>query len=238
MDLTSVGDYLSGKSFSNALKLRVSAAESKIPYRMEAIESLVQNKDIIHFGCADHIEIIEFKIKKNLWFHKRLLSCANKCIGIDNNQQAVEFLKNNLNIPDVYLLDVDQDEIPPEILAGHYDFLVLGEIIEHVDNPVSFLQVVHHKFKDMVDTMIITAPNAFCWNNFKNVFKQTELVNSDHRFWFTPYTLSKVIHQAGYHDINFHLVENYRRDKPSKIKDLLFRRFPSFRDTVLVYARF
>jgi hypothetical protein len=238
MDLTSVGEYLVGKSFSNSLKVPIAQAERTIPYRMECIERIVEKKDVIHFGCADHVEIIQYKIDRNLWFHKRLMSCANKCIGIDNNPQAVDFLKSKLHIPDVYCFDIEKNDVPSEILAGHYDYLILGEIIEHVDNPVQFLQILHCKFAGFVDNIIITAPNAFSWNNFKYVFKHMELINSDHRFWFTPYTLSKVLFRAGYHEANFQLVENYRREKLPIIKKILFCRFPSFRDTVLIKAKF
>jgi len=238
MNLTSISEYLAGSAFSNGLRVQISGAESMIPYRMEVIERIVEKKDIIHFGCADHIEIIEAKIAKNIWFHKRLLSCANKCIGIDNNKSAVDFLKSKLSIPDLYCLNIDKEEIPSEITGRHYEFLILGEIIEHVDNPVMFLNTVHNKFKNHADRIIITTPNAFRWNNFKNAFKQVEIINSDHRYWFTPYTLSKVLYQAGYNEIDFQLVENFRPEKSSILKNSLFCRFPSFRDTILIQAKF
>ena len=238
MDLTTVGEYLAGKSFSNSLKVAIAQPEKAIPYRMEYIERMAEKKNVIHFGCADHVEIIRYKIDRNLWFHKRLMSCTNTCIGIDNNSQAINFLKSELHIPDVYCFDIEKNEIPTEILARHYEYLILGEIIEHVDNPVWFLQILHRKFAGIVDHIIITAPNAFSWNNFKHVFKHVEQINSDHRFWFTPYTLSKVLYQAGYHEADFQLVENYRREKLPVIKKMLFCRFPSFRDTVLIKASF
>jgi hypothetical protein len=238
MDLASVGDHLAGKTFSNSLRLKISGVETSVPYRMELIEQLVNKLDIIHFGCADHIEVIEYKIERNLWFHKRLMSSARTCTGIDNDPRAVEFLRTKLKIPGVYLVDIEEQEIPDEIRSGHYEYLILGEIIEHIDNPVRFLQTIHNKFDGIVNKIIITAPNAFSWNNFKHVFKHVEVINSDHRFWFTPYTLSKVLYRAGFREMNFQMVENYRRDKTSWLKDYIFRRFPSFRDTVLIRAVF
>jgi hypothetical protein len=238
MDLTSIGEYLAGKVFSNSLNVKISGIARSIPLRMETIENIVHMKNVIHFGCADHLEIIEEKISKNIWFHSRLLSCTNKCIGIDNNIKAVDYLLTKLHIRDVYCLDIDHEEIPTDIVGEHYDYLIMGEIIEHVDNPVSFLNTIHTKFKNNVDSIIITAPNAFRWNNIRNAFRNKELINSDHRYWFSPYTLSKVIYQSGFQDINLYLVENFKSGKYAFIKSYLFRHFPAIRDTVLIEAKF
>ncbi len=238
MDLTSIGEYLTGAAFSHSLKLRISSAESSIPFRMETIEHIVEKKNTIHFGCADHIDIIETKIAKNIWFHKRLLACTRRCIGIDINKDAVDFMVSKLHIGEVYCMDIEREEIPPDITAGHFEYLIMGEIIEHIDNPVQFLKTVHAKFGTCAERIIVTAPNAFRWNNFRNVLKNQELINSDHRYWFSPYTLSKVMNRAGFQHIDFQLVENNKPGKYAMIRKSLFRLFPAFRDTILLQADF
>jgi hypothetical protein len=44
----------------------------------------------------------------------------------------------------------------------------------------------------------LTAPNP--WNRTSKKFlkKNIEIINTDHKYWFTPYTLSKILYEAGY----------------------------------------
>jgi 2-polyprenyl-3-methyl-5-hydroxy-6-metoxy-1,4-benzoquinol methylase len=237
MDFSTVKGYLNGTDFSNSLKVKVSKRESNVPYRMEVIQKIVKDKDVIHFGCADHIEVIDFKIKKNIWLHKLIADVAKKVTGIDINKEAVEYLTNNLKIPGIYCLNIEEQALPLELTGNKSDFLVMGEIIEHIDNPVQFLSSVRNKFSGIATEILVTAPNALRWLNFKYAFKHTELINSDHRFWFTPYTLGKILARAGYHDISFQFVENSRPDKFSPRKYFIYRYYPSFRDTVLIRAK-
>lgn len=238
MRLTSINDYISGKKFSNSLKVKISQPEKEILYRMEFIEDLVKKTEIIHLGFADHIEVIEKKIEKNIWFHSRLLQCASRCVGIDINKTATDFVRSKLNINDVYSIDISREELPAAITNSHYRYLILGELIEHIDNPVLFLELIRNKFKNLVDEIVITAPNALRWNNLKFVFKQTELINSDHRYWFTPYTLSKILFQAGYNDMEFYMVESFKPEKHSFFKSFLYQKYPGLRNTIIIKARF
>lgn len=44
---------------------------------------------------------------------------------------------------------------------------------------------------------IITVPNAFSFLRDKKFASRVECINSDHRFWFTHYTISKIMYMAG-----------------------------------------
>ncbi len=237
MDFSYVKGYLNGTDFSNSLKVKIAKRESDVPYRMEVIQNIVEGKDVIHFGCADHIEIIDTKIKKNIWLHKLIMNAARSVKGIDINKEAVDYLTKSLKIPGIFCINIEEQPLPQEIADSKFDFLVMGEIIEHIDNPVQFLNSVRNKFSDIAGEIIITAPNALRWLNFKNAFRHSELINSDHRFWFTPYTLGKILTRAGYHNINFQFVENSRPDRFSPRKYIIYRYYPSFRDTVLIRAK-
>ena len=73
-----------------------------------------------------------------------------------------------------------------------------GEIIEHLDNPVNFLKAFKEKYGNNVERFIITVPSIYNTHQFTNMMNYKEIINSDHRFWFTPYTISKVLASAGY----------------------------------------
>ena len=43
---------------------------------------------------------------------------------------------------------------------------------------------------------IITVPNAFCFLKTSVYQEGIEFINSDHRYWFTPYTIAKIMIEA------------------------------------------
>lgn len=233
-----INAYLKGDKFSNALAVKISTREISIPLRMDYIEELVYNKNIIHLGCADHIPLIKQKIQKNTWFHKRLVESTNKCLGIDISREGVEYIQKELGYSDVIQCDILTDEIPPQLKEYHWDFIIMGEIVEHIDNPVEFLHQTKLRYAQFIDRIIISVPNASKIGNFKRVFRDLELINSDHRYWFTPYTLAKVASRAGLTIESFQFCQGHKIPRHYVISKFLAKRYPGFRDTLVMVLRF
>ena len=188
--------YLSGLYFSNGLTVKISQSGESLSDRFNILEYLCKSKDIIHLGCVDHLPLIEKKISDNIWLHARLCACAHRCLGIDINSEGVEHLKNKLAYSDIIYADITKDNIP-DITDSQWDYLVMGEILEHVDDPCTFLTAIHEKYSKNISRMIITVPNAFSLQNILHIFSHEECINTDHRYWFTPYTLAKITTRAG-----------------------------------------
>jgi len=236
---TNVYPYLDGKEFSSGLHIPISLPEKSLKYRIELIEEKVQDKNIIHLGCADHIDLIENKLKENLWLHKRLTIASNKCLGIDINANAINYIKKKLNYENVLCDDITQEI--PEILTDNWDYIVLGEILEHINNPVTFLKQINDKYNQNIKKAIVTVPNAFCWNNFKNVRKHKEVINTDHRYWFTPYTLGKIMHLAGMKLIEIDYCESTNWSTLWKLANyrhyMRLKKYPAFRSTIVAVCQ-
>jgi hypothetical protein len=58
---------------------------------------------------------------------------------------------------------------------------VAGETLEHIDNPVLFLKTLRELYKENIDYLLISVPNAFAIKNFVSVFNHLEFINTDHR---------------------------------------------------------
>lgn len=244
-----ISSYLEGNIFSNNLEIKISKSEDEIISRFKFIEEICKNKKIIHLGCCDHIPLIESKIQNNTWLHQRIYNVAEKCIGIDINKEALEYLKQNLNYKDVFCADISEGSF---LLNNEltWDYLVLGEILEHVDNPIAFLKDIHKKSGGKIKQIIITVPNAFAYYNFKSVKKHVEVINTDHRFWFTPYTLAKVLTNSGYKIDNFYFAQEISKKTGIRAKlkvlpfikrKIIYRKLsknPGFRDTLIMVASF
>jgi len=162
--------------------------------------ALTEKKSCIHIGCCDHVPLIKSKIRNGQWLHGLLEENCTDVLGIDISQDAVNYVNDEqLSKQKVYCADVTASDFVDKIPSKRYDFVLLGEIVEHVDNPVLFLKLLKENMKQygFDGQYIITVPNAFCFMRNPIYSQGKECINTDHRYWFTPFTIAKVMMQAG-----------------------------------------
>ena len=202
---------------------------------MSWLEALCRNKKVIHAGCVDHnIDTIERKRKNGLWLHERLVRSAALCLGVDTRRQGILYLKEEFGDLNAVNCDLEKDECP-EIMRDQWDYLLIPEVLEHVDNPVAFLKAIREKFMGRVTRLVVTIPNAFRLINFREALRNCECINSDHRYWFTPYTLSKVLVRAGYHVDTLLFLEDsvyQRRGLRGLLRRCYLSKWPLFREVL------
>ena len=226
--------YLSGETFSNGALITVDKEASPLVNRDDFLLQVTKGKKVLHLGFVDHLPLIDEKIRQGKWLHKKLIDNTTLCYGIDINQEGIEYIQKEHHIDNLYTLDVILDTLPQALLDVKFDYLLIPDVIEHIGNPVAFLEVIREKFKQNTSKIILTTPNAFRWNNFLNVFKHRELINSDHRFWFTPYTLSKIVTDAGYKIDDLGYFEHGRLSRRQVIRRYLLNNYPLLRDTLIM----
>ena len=211
-------------------------ADNRVETRLEALVSLVKGKSVLHVGCCDHVEIIDEKRRNGLWLHDLLRAASSFCAGVDINAEGVDYVRK-LGIPDVYCADIVQG-LPVQLDKKRFDVVVVGEVVEHVDAPVKFLQGIRKAVVGPHE-VAVSVPNAFFLENLENAICGVERINTDHRFWFTPYTISKVLSQAGYgvKDIRFVFrgtPDGYRCG--SEARKRIVDASPALRDVLLAIA--
>jgi len=211
--------YLKGEAFQNNLNVVIGKEKHEIISREATIIDFIRDKDVIHIGCSDHIQIINSKIRNNIWLHKLITENARKCFGIDIDRESIDYIKKELGYQNVFYGNILTDEFK-DLKKNKWDYAVFGEIIEHLDDPVSFLKVFKAKYGENVSRFIITVPSIYNKRQFINMKNYREVINSDHRFWFTPYTISKVLVSAGYNPEKL----DYSNLQSLSIADLIKRR--------------
>lgn len=201
-----INDYIKGKSFSAGLDIPFDNELHPDKTRIEKILEITKNKKVIHVGCADHLPLIESKIKNKKWLHGLLLDNTAACIGIDINEEAVHFINEKLGLNDVFFVDITKENV---ILKNeiHWDYMILGELIEHIDNPVAFLEKIYKLYSGVVDKIIITAPNVFNLETINDIKNNRENINTDHRYWFSPFTLTKIVYNSGFKNTEIYFAE-------------------------------
>jgi len=168
----------------------------RLKLRPNVIFDIVYNQKVLHLGCTDHLSLIDDKVKSGTYFHQQLSRVSSECLGIDINRASIEHLYN-LGIKNIIERDITQPGIS-QITNEVWDYLLMAEVLEHIDNPVSFLKEIAIHYKDSIRNLIVTVPNAFGFIHMLQAMNNgVESINKDHRYWFTPYTLCKVAHQAG-----------------------------------------
>lgn len=240
--------FLKGEKFSAGLSIPIGTSEPSVISRFDFLTDLARKKNVVHLGCCDHIPLIEEKIKNGVWLHQLLTNVANKVLGLDINQEGIEFLKENLKINHVYCANILEEALPEESPSEMWDYLIMGEILEHVDNPVDFMSSIKKKHQGKIKRVVITVPNALCLTNFEEVKNNNELINTDHRYWFTPFTLAKVLTLAGYQVEDFYFAQeiNPKIGWRAKLQIIPYfqrkwryrqlSRYPAFRDTLIMVA--
>lgn len=187
--------YLKGAKFSARYDMKLEP--NNLVWRVDKIIEICTNAKVLHIGCCDHVSVIEKKIREGTWLHGLLdVKCAY-LQGLDICQEAVEICNNNCycSVPiiagDATLCRINK--------MDEYDYVLMAEMIEHVNNPVDFLKRTRENFKrqGFKGKYIITAPNALGIMR-RNVFtKSCERINTDHKYWFSPFTLAKIMVEAG-----------------------------------------
>lgn len=228
--------YLTGQQHTSSLRLPFAWEEEDRQYlsRIDVLAGLCRGKKVIHLGCVDHsIAMVESKLRHNRWLHKVLCESAGRCYGVDIHEEGIRYIREVLGYQDAEAIDLTTAD-SREISENGWDYLLVPEVLEHADNPVQFLSALRGKCKSNVKHMVITVPNAFARGNFRKSKKGLERINSDHRYWFTPYTLSKVCTSAGLEVEKIVMCRQGYIKKHNVLANHYLRRHPLQRDTILM----
>jgi hypothetical protein len=217
----SVMAYLRGQAFSNGHRFPF-AAGGKVLRRFERLVEIADDRRVLHVGCCDHLDLIRAKVDQDRYLHQHLCRSAAHCVGVDTNAAGVALL-HELGFQEVYL--------PDAVPAEAFDVCLLADVIEHVGDVVSFLREMRrYSFRELV----VVTPNLFRLRNFVSA---GEVVNTDHRYWFSPYTLCKVLVDAGYTPVQVELLHGDHVSWRGALQARLLDWAPKYRDTLLVRAQ-
>jgi hypothetical protein len=168
--------------------------------RIEYLQRRCEGKKVLHLGCLDHPEIIRERVGNGTWLHGILSNISEICLGIDINPAGYQLAQEELSVGNIQLLDLSKPleaKDASDLCRVQWDLILCPEMLEHFTNHQQFLHNLR-RISYCGTTLIITGPNAFQFGNFINALRGFETTNSDHKYWFTFYTLSRMLAANGW----------------------------------------
>lgn len=234
MDISMYDDYIYDKNFSSDLHVKYQKV-NKVIEKKEYLKGLITGKRIIDLGFADHYPLIDERLKNNAWVHADFRNWSSDILGVDIDKTAIDYIKDKFNYTDIYYHDITSSNLLQPILDKQWDYLIMSEVLEHIPDPSLFLKKIKANYGNNISKLIITVPNAYGAITLRSVLKNVERINSDHKFWFTPYTLAKVVVSAGLQVEEFCLCNSYY--KLNFWERLLIKRSPLFHHTLAMVVK-
>ncbi|AVT12190.1 SAM-dependent methyltransferase [Paracidovorax avenae] len=191
--MDAISRYLSGEDFDDDYRYQPRVAFAPLA-RGDLLEQWCAGRSVLHVGFADHQPLIAARVADGGWLHARLSRSARQCHGIDINRQAVEAARV-LGFQHVHALDIHAADSEGFLRGLGVDLVMVPDVLEHLGDPAAFMARLAQIFP--AADFVVSVPNGLALRNAVNMLGGVERVNTDHRAWFSPYTLSKVLADAG-----------------------------------------
>src|SRR5690554_5159165 len=178
--------------------------------KFDYIVDYCKNKHVLDVGCIGQDKTIE----SDTWLHGRIKKVASKLIGADIIESEITRLKQlGFNI------------MKPEELSEaneKFDLIIMGDVIEHVNDPGQFLAFYAQFLKDNGE-MIICTPNSFGIRYILQVFFYGKpSTNEEHTMAFDPYVMLELFQRIGLKPSSFLWLKEYHKGRNIQQKIILF----------------
>lgn len=147
--------------------------------------------------------------------------------GIEVNKDAAIFAEENLD----KVINIDLNKKTLDLGEEKYDLIILGDILEHLIDPLELLKKVCQYLSEN-GQIIISTPNVRNWRLLFELivkgewkYRESGLLDSTHLRFFTKKSLQRLIEEAGFKVIKY----SCRLRLPEKILNIftlsIFRDF-------------
>ncbi|MEI7614151.1 MAG: methyltransferase domain-containing protein [Betaproteobacteria bacterium] len=195
------------------------------------IDHLVRDHRVLDIGVVSHSARY---FDQPDWRHGKIAQAASYCLGLDILAPLVDELnQRGFNVRCV-------DATSEIDLGERFDVAFIGDVIEHVNDPVGLLSFAGRHLSPE-GRLYATTPNPFSRKFFRQ-FRRSKgclVANLDHIAWITPTLAMELARRAGLTLVSYHLVKNFP-PATRAFKSLAWRFEPpeySFPDYVYEFAR-
>jgi 2-polyprenyl-3-methyl-5-hydroxy-6-metoxy-1,4-benzoquinol methylase len=165
--------------------------------------SRVEGENCLDIGAIEH-DLSH--TEKPSWKHKQLVNVASRVVGVDILEDFAKIL--NQRGYDIRVSDATSDTY----LGEKFDKVILGDVIEHVENPVNLIRFALRHLNDNGE-IIVKTPNPYYIDNIIKFAKNRDFVNFEHIAWYTPTNALEISRRANC-DLTAYIVFPRKRPWP------------------------
>ena len=169
--------------------------DSNVYNRIDYLLKVCSGKKILHFGFAD-APLTEQRLSQGRLLHSKIQSVSKYVFGLDYDSDAIEMYKAMTSDTNVASVDIHSLK-NLELDFKKFDIFLLGEILEHLGNPLLALESIKDVISDDAQ-LVVTVPNAFSLSGFYKALYNLENTHPEHVAFYSPVTLRKLLDMAGF----------------------------------------
>jgi SAM-dependent methyltransferase len=167
---------------------------ARLVQRIPHVADQVAGQRVIHVGFVD-AGYQDMQEEAGTWLHAHLASRAKELVGIDLDAEGVEAARRQGY--EAYVADCRDPEQVDALALAPAEVVVAGEVIEHLDDPGSFLEGLHRLLAPG-GRLVLTTPNASGLLNGFAAMAGAEINHPDHVILFSWRTLTNLMGRHGW----------------------------------------
>ena len=150
--------------------------------RIDFVKQYLDAEKILDIGCVGN---------RGLWHEKIQQLASGKVWGVDIDINGLKQMKSTQTV------GADAQYLP--FNDGKFDCAIMGELLEHLWNPMSALVEAWRVLKQN-GMLVVTTPNAYSLNRMMSyvMHKRMTFGCDDHTTIFTPEALLKLMRKCGF----------------------------------------
>lgn len=173
-------------------RLRVARPVDRIRFVADAC----RDRAVLDLGAMDETA---YGVKRGAgtWLHEEIAATAARVVGVDSSAEVPE--SGLRTAPNAEIVRGDIGDLGPLLARLDFepDVVVAGELIEHLPNPLHFLQSLVALPRLRGRTLILTTPNATAAHNVAVGALSRESTHRDHLCILSFKTLHTLCRRAG-----------------------------------------
>lgn len=166
--------------------------------RIEFIAHACAGCRVLDLGAMDETAWAA-KRGRGTWLHEEISFSALAVDGVDNSVLVPEEALRTGPNATIRRGDITKPDLLVATPAAAPDVVVVGELIEHLENPLQFLKCLAAIERLAGRTLILSTPNATALHNVLIGLIQRESTHRDHLCIFSYKTLASLCARAGFH---------------------------------------
>lgn len=227
-------EYLLGEKFNKGLVFGLNQRKNKNFYLTENLIRIVRDQTVLHIGFLDHKPLISKRINNNKWMHNLIIENSKSCYGIDIDLDLINWLKSKYKIKNIFYNNILEDNLIEEINKIEFDVIIIPDVLEHIFDLNFFLRRLRELFPQKKIRILLSVPNMFSLDNIYNLMRAKEVINSDHYYWFSPYTISRILLKNNFEINDILFLQREKLAKKNFFKKTIIKILPRFRDSIFI----